>query len=730
MLLIVAVGVVAYHNSFQGPFILDDIRTVLDNPAIHHLWPIWKAISPNPLSMVAGRPVVSLSLALNYFLGGTDVRGYHAFNLGVHLLAAVTLYGIVRRTLLCPRLQERFGPAAEWIALSIAVLWSVHPLQTEAVTYVSQRCESLMGLFYLLTLYAFIRGTEAQRPFAWFALSVAACFLGMASKEVMVTAPVMVLLYDRCFVSGSFREAWHRHNRLYWGLASSWLLLGYLLIGLHNRNVGFGLGITGWGYALTESQALLQYIRLALWPHPLVLDYGEYLPPAPGAAVELSAVIVAILIIATLLALQRRPAVGFLGAWFLVTLAPSSSLVPIVGSPMAEHRMYLALAAIVAAVVIGAYEIGTRFLNQQPRMRRVLESAAAGALALVLASLTIQRNRDYRSDVAIWEDTVQQRPANARAHNSLGYALAGHGRLAEAIPQYEEAARLQPGYLQVWNDMGVALTQLGRLPEAIGAFEQALRLDPHSVSTHYNLGLALVRQGKVPEAIDQYEEALRGTPKLDDLGSYPDIHNDFGLALAQQGRNAEAVEQYEQALRINPEFAAAHFNLGLALMQQGRTAEALSHWKEAARLNPDNADAQYNLGLALMQSGQLRDAAEHFQQAVQLVPDSVEGRVNLGVVLLQLGDRACGMAQFQEALRLQPESADLRYRLGRALFQTGNIKEAVGEFEALLSHHPEAVPVRFDLGLALAKLGRTAEAVEQCQQILKQATGLSWRRRN
>src|SRR5208282_291393 len=130
-------------------------------------------------------------------------------------------------------------------------------------TYITQRCESLMGLFYLLTLYSFIRGAESQRPVGWFTLSVFACFLGMASKEVMVTAPVMVLLYDRTFVSGNFREAWTRHWRLYLGLASSWLLLGCLMADLHNRGVGYGLGIAWWGYALTECRAVVQYLRLA-----------------------------------------------------------------------------------------------------------------------------------------------------------------------------------------------------------------------------------------------------------------------------------------------------------------------------------------------------------------------------------------------------------------------------------------------------------------------------------
>jgi hypothetical protein len=158
--LILVAGLWAYHNSFRAPLIFDDAFSITRNPHIRHLWPIWDALSPASKSFVGGRPIVNLSLALNYALGGLAVRGYHVFNLAIHLLAGLTLYGIVRRTLLRPGLSERFGASAEWIALAVALLWTVHPLQTEAVTYISQRCESLMGLFYLLTLYWFICGVE------------------------------------------------------------------------------------------------------------------------------------------------------------------------------------------------------------------------------------------------------------------------------------------------------------------------------------------------------------------------------------------------------------------------------------------------------------------------------------------------------------------------------------------------------------------------------------------
>ena len=220
---------IAYHNSFRGSLIFDDEPAILENPSIQQLWPVWKTLAPPADLTVTGRPVANFTLAVNYALSGTNVWSYHALNLLIHLLAGLTLFGVVRRTLLQPALRERFGRDAFPLAVVIALLWSLHPLQTEAVTYVIQRVESLMGLFYLLTFYCFIRSVESPRPRLWQGCAVAACLLGAATKEVTATAPLLVLLYDRTFVAGSFREAWRRRGGLHVVLAATWLPLAGLV---------------------------------------------------------------------------------------------------------------------------------------------------------------------------------------------------------------------------------------------------------------------------------------------------------------------------------------------------------------------------------------------------------------------------------------------------------------------------------------------------------------------
>jgi tetratricopeptide (TPR) repeat protein len=554
LLLVVAAGLLAYHNSFTGPFILDDLRWITENPTIRHLWPIWNVLSPPPSALMNSRPIINLSLAVNYALGGYNVWGYHALNLAVHILAGLTLFGIVRRTLLQPPLcerfiasaphHERFGAVADELALAVAVIWTVHPLQTESVTYVIQRTESIMGLFYLLTLYSFIRGAASPRPCRWYGLCVAACALGMASKEVMASAPLMVMLYDRAFVSGSFREAWRRRRPLYLGLSATWILQGFMLVsaGTFARasvTAQHEWAVTRWQYLLTEPGVILHYLRLAAWPYPLCFDYYGWPLAGTTLSVLLPTLVVAILLGATVWTCMTNSAWGFLGAWFFLILAPSSSIIPL-DSPAYEHRMYLSLAAVIVPAVMGIHAwFGRRTV------------AVAAVLAIALGVLTWRRNQDYRSDIAIWQDTVVKCPQNSRAHNNLATALGLVGRIPEAIEHLQQALRIKPDYAEAHNNLGNALIGSGRIPEAIKHLEQALQINPHYAEAHCNLGVALRQAGKIEDAIGQYEQALRLRP------DFAEAHYNLGLALAQAGRIPEAIEHLQQALRIKPDLTQA-----------------------------------------------------------------------------------------------------------------------------------------------------------------------------
>lgn len=653
---------IAYRGSLNSPFVFDDQRAILENPTIRHLWPVTTALTPpHDGGGVTGRPLINLSLALNFAFGGTAVRGYHVFNVGIHVLAALALFGLLRRTLLRAIPQDSdsptISPRPRWrisecsLAFIVALLWTLHPLQTESVTCIVQRTESIAGLFYLLTLYLFARGLEGPHPAAWLVASVAACLAGMASKEIMVTAPVAVLLYDRTFAAGSFREAWRRRKAVHLALAATWLLLAGLMLGSPQRagTAGFGLGVTAWEYLLTQCRALALYLKLSLWPHPLVVDYGTTLARHPGEVLPQAALIL-LLLLGTGIALWRRPALGFVGACFFLTLAPSSSFVPLVSQTIAEHRMYLPLAAVLAALVLGGYRLfGPR------------SAVACLLLALPFGSQTAHRNKVYASDLALWTDTVGHRPENPRAHINLGNALLDVNRIDEAIAHYEIASRL-PGLAAASHlSLAGAYTRAGQSGRAIAHGEAAVRLSPHNPDAEINLGLALVAAGRAAEALPHYEAALGLEPHASDTRAY------LATALLQLGRPAEAVGQCQAALELDPDRADTWCILARALAQQHDSAAARRAAERALQLRPDFPEALFVLGNLDAANEDFAQAIRRYRRSLALAPTYAAARTHLANVLLMSGKVDEAIAEYRQVLGQRPDDHLVQKNLARAL---------------------------------------------------------------
>ncbi len=535
--LILAAGTWAYSTSFRGVFVWDDDRAIVENEALRALWPPkWFSLPPD--LTLSGRPVASLTFALNHALAPDSVadvmkpaepgappdavqrfyrnlRGYHAFNLAIHLLAGLTLFGIVRRTLVSEPLFPRFGNAAGVLALVAALAWLLHPLNTQAVTYIVQRVESLMGLFYLLTLYCAIRAGEGGPRAKWWAGgSIVSCALGMGTKEVMVSAPIVVWLWDEVFRPGSRIRRWP----LYAGLAATWAILAWL-VALEPRpgSVGPGLGWSSWEYLRTQAAVVAHYLRLAVVPGPLVFDYDWPKQPSLGA-VAAQAALLAALAALTAVALWRKHPAGFAGACFFVILAPTSSVVPIPTEVAAEHRMYLPLAAVVASVVAGAFSAGRALLSYRPALGPLLRAAGVvGALAVIvlLGSLTHDRNRVYWSKEALFFDTVSKRPENARVRVAYGLELLTATRFAEAEEHLKVAIGLDAGprtKAHAHMYLGSAIAAQGRPQEGTPHLVRALELDPTLSDAAALLGEATSSLGRTEEAAKYFTAAVDATP--------------------------------------------------------------------------------------------------------------------------------------------------------------------------------------------------------------------------
>jgi Flp pilus assembly protein TadD len=587
--LVVIAGAAVYANSLSNPFVLDDGFSVVNNASIR-IWPSTGAFSTVPETPTAGRPLVNASMAINYAIGALDPVGYHVWNLAMHLGCALLLF-------LCALVTAKLDAMPDWIrsrapdvALAVALLWMLHPINSEVVDYVTERSESMMAAAYLLTIYASTRALSSRR-IAWQSLAVTACAIGMGCKESMVTAPIAVVLYDATLAFGSWKRALAERWRFYLALGSTWLILGALLqAGARRYSAGLSTNVSSWAYLLNQTVMIVRYLRLAIWPNALVVNYGWPRTLTLAEVLPYALVVVA-LGLATLFALWRQPAAGFFGAWFFLTLAPTSSILPIATEVGAERRMYLPLAALVALVVAGLAR-----LEAGSKWPRWTAPAVVVSLAATLAAVSIARNREYQSPLLLAEVTLARWPTPS-AESVLGQELAIAGRHDEAIAVLRKAA---PDYPRANYPLGGELFNQGKLDDAIPALQEFVRAEPslvEVVDARTMLGRAFMVKRQFPEAIDQLRLVLSMT------GSHDAKHTTaLGFvadSLFAQQKFDEARDAYVSYLATRPDDTGAMTNLGVSLSATGRADDAVRVFRRVVELMPNDPAARRNLAIAL-----------------------------------------------------------------------------------------------------------------------------------
>ena len=559
VVLFVAIALATYWNGLRLPFVWDDDNAITTNRSIRD---IATSLNPPLETPLSGRPLVSLSFALNYAYGRLDPVGYHAVNLAIHIINALLLFGIVGRTI---RRQVGGGGATspDAVALAASAIWMVHPLLSETIDYTTQRTESLMGLFFLLTLYASIRAREVKKKGRrWTAIAIASCAAGMATKESMVVAPIAVILYDVVFEFDSISEAFAARRVLYAGLAATWLELGVIMWRWPRSTVGGGTVVSPVTYALNQAQMIARYLRLSFWPDALVVDYGVPRPLHVGDVIPQLALI-GILAALAIVALIRRPAFGFLGAMFFLALAPTSSVVPILTEVGAERRMYLPLAALVVLAVVMA----ARAIDAPRKVAVVVVSVVVAALAIRTAS----RNRDYQSALTLWKSVVDVRP-QGRARFAYANELLALGRTEEATAQLRLAivdnADARAG-------LGTALLLQGNLEEGVQVLQTFVDANPslpNRIPARALLGQA--HQALAERALNERDArraAIEAKKAIEFDANNAGAHNALGAALASQGNLPAAIVEFKEAVRLNPSMQSALNNLAHATaMVQGR----------------------------------------------------------------------------------------------------------------------------------------------------------------
>lgn len=583
--LLVIVVSIPYVNSFEVPFIFDDLRNIANNPEIRHLWP--RPAESNFTHY--RRPVGRHTFALNYWWGRQEVWGYHAANLAIHLVAACLLLMLVKEALSDERNASSWRMAAGPLALAAAMIWAIHPLQTQSVTYIVQRFESLSALFLLGTLWLLVRGTRASVAWPWYFGSLVAYSLGIATKETAGAIPLVALLFDRSFLSRSWSEVVSRRWGYYLGFlpAIIWFLTRFEAPQGDLATLSKGIG--WWEYFRSQPGVILHYLRLAVWPDQLCLDYNW--PIATNWwTIAACGVPLIVLLGASCWALFRWPRIGFLGMTFFLTLAPSSSIVPIADLAY-EHRMYLPLAPLIILTVLVLYQVCIWLCRTEFQSVRAV-MAITCILALLLGARTWQRNCDWASPRKLWESNVAIAPQSYRAQANLAMILLEAGETERAISHLQKSIAIKPTAV-AYRNLGLIHRDRRELDQAEKCFLRALQDRPSYAPASLDLARMFSESQKWPQAVSRFQATLALEPKSPiDIIDRAAVLDELGSALARSGDLPAAVRVFRQAVTAEPRFAVGYLHLAMASLDQGDLSTADEAARTLLRLKPDSKAAR------------------------------------------------------------------------------------------------------------------------------------------
>jgi len=673
-ILVVAV-VAAYLTSLGGTFVLDDLWLIVENDNFDNVPNALKA-----MSRFQSRSTTQLSFAVNAALLGKSSFVLLLGNVLIHVVSVVTLFELVRGSI--DWWNQRHKPSfnANLTAFLAALLWGVHPLGTMAVTYIVQRHESLMAMFYLLTLYGLLRGHLAKVSWPWYVGSILCCWLGMGAKEIMVTVPLVAVLYDRCILSPSWRELLAKRA---WVFALFLLPAGVLFTkslsifqagtSQHSAVLGAHETASSWLYLWTQAGVLVHYLRLSIWPDYLVFDYdwpvanseGEYLLPA---------IFILGLLVLSFWLVVKRPAIGFVALTFFFILAPTSSIVPIIDVAF-EHRMYLPLACLCVLAAMGLSYVVQLWGSQQTTESKFQVLLLIGlTMAVLLGIRTVYRNLDYHSQFALWSTTVEARPMNLRANHNLAHVLRREERLPEAelILLQSIAYCEEHGYesFPLHGDLAEVYVYVGQFDKAYERFQ-----------------MAFAAASSPPGNASAYNTKLRNRKLAETRTSY-------GALLDLIQRPAEAAQQFDLAIELRPDVAQWYVMAGHAYRKSGNTEMALARWQHALKLSPGQEDVARDYSMLLVEAGRYQQAHEQLLASVETHPDDLAlqfqlARLEAAAPLEDVRDPEAARQRCQRLLKAFPQHAfEIQQVQAMALGNAGKTDQAIALLQSLKTQVP------------------------------------------
>ncbi len=772
VLIIAFAGAVIYANTLNNPFVFDDAPNILENPSIRVTtldFPSLHAAASEGTNIT--RPLGCLSFALNYYVGGYNPAGYRLVNIVLHLINGILVYLITlmvfgrllpgaassaSTTSEFPSESDLSGPASiPALALFAALIFTLHPVQTQAVAYVVQRYTSMAALFYMGSLLFFMKARSLMAPprsggsspesktrrtrtggergksgvkgkkagprgkkargrgkrtgpeksdpgkgsrigtWGLFAASISCGVMAVLSKQNAVSLPGAILLVEFLMFDRTWK-GWKR--KAMWMAPLFAVLLGcvFYVSGVLTGEVGFGAFLEDVSEMTRQTETVGRWAYLCTQFNVLVIYLRMLFLPLGQSADPMYAFKTGFFDGFTPMAFAFLVALAAAAVW-------SVRKRPILSFAIAWFFITLSVESGIIPISDAMFEhrlylpmLGfALFLGHLPvyfPARR--RTAVLAAVCIVLFSLGVTthvRNRVWRSKIALWADAAEKNPDNHRAQSNLGIALVKSGKHTEGVERLHASVAAKPDFAQGRFNLGRALEDRGDLDGAAEAYSETVRLNKRYVKAHINLGV------------------IRG----------------------RQGRYEEAAVHFKRALKVNRRLPAAYANLGMALSRLGKEEEAITHFRTALRLDPDSGSTHYYLGLALARRGDAETAAKHFNETLRLIPKHAGARQALQAGLAGLArrtDPSAGrpvdpgardeLARRIEAARATPGSADAHYNLAVVLAERGRRSEAVRQYSEAIRIDPGHARAHGNLGVLLARANRLDESLIHFHQAI------------
>ena len=688
-LVLILLGLAIYAQTFGYNFVFDDFLFIVNNPYlkrfdnVHYIWN----------SFPKTRTIGFYSFTLNYLINQLHPQGYHFLNVVIHFLAVGLVWAtatLIFKTAGSGRIHQEFP-------FIIALLFLVHPCQTQAVAYISQRFESMATFFYLGSIYCYLSArlsSSSTHKIYLFACSAGCAILGIFTKEVALTIPLMIVAVEWILFNKNPENFRKSSSGLFYLsitiLGAVFVLLFLSIVRTNPVELYFhfsapseshdGDMITGGKYVLTQMRVFLTFVRLLILPINQNLDY-DY--PLSTGLLNPPLTLVGLCLIGFIIFLIFRlrkewPIIAFGLAWILITFsintAPRSNVI-------FEHKLYL--------ISFGFFLSAVCAISTIIKDRRILFGLLI-ALIAVLSLVSYKRNHVWKNELTLWDDVVQKSSHKARPYNNRASAYIQQNNLIQALSDYNKAIEINPGYPEAYDGRGNVYRQQGDFTKALPEYNKAIAINPNYSKAYFNRGFLFYNQDNLIQALSDYNKAIAINPEN------AEALNNRGIVYYNQGDLTKAISDYNKSIEKAPYYVEAYYNRGIVYDQEGFFTQALSDYNKTIEINPNVEGAYYNRGLLFAKQGNYAKAIFDFTKAIEMTPMNAEVYISRGDIYAQQADFIQAISDYSKAIEIEPNNARAYNNRGLMYYNRHNLTQAMSDYNKAIAINSQDAQVHYN----------------------------------